>query len=395
MVKIPASWGECILQTLYEECKLTGVSKFTEDGITTVTAFCSMAQSRQALHELDKVGCGIAYGKVALMPVHVVKPLKKRTFDLRKPGSVFGKGAWDHGARLPVEEIYARVDDDCQLCFDFAAMIAVAGLIAGVGLSVNSSVMIVASMLVSPLMGPIVAFTFGTTVRDGRLIANGLCTAAVGVLECFLIGGIIGLIAAVWPAATQDWPTVEMAARGNAEGLIVGLLFALPSGVGVGLCVTGGGSNALVGVAIAASLLPPCVNCGINILYAACGAPNSSHTAASFFRIGGISFALFVLNVICIYITGVLFFWLKKVVKVRKVLSTYSELPVISINGAKPEHSVGKSEALASQDSSMSMDAVGDSSRKPSKFREAAKRVSSGTPGAVDAAAGAKQAEAC
>ena len=44
------------------------------------------------------------------------------------------------------------------------------------------------------------------------------------------------------------------------RGLLVGMLIAMPSGVGVALSVLGGNTGSLVGVAISASLLPPAVN---------------------------------------------------------------------------------------------------------------------------------------
>ena len=52
-------------------------------------------------------------------------------------------------------------------------LVVVASLLAGSGLAVNSSVVVVASMLVSPLMGPILAITFGTKVRCGGYPATG------------------------------------------------------------------------------------------------------------------------------------------------------------------------------------------------------------------------------
>jgi uncharacterized membrane protein len=42
-----------------------------------------------------------------------------------------------------------------------------------------------------------------------------------------------------------------------------GTLVAVPSGFAVVLAMTGGSQNALVGVAIAAALLPPVVNAGL------------------------------------------------------------------------------------------------------------------------------------
>jgi uncharacterized membrane protein len=60
----------------------------------------------------------------------------------------------------------------------------------------------------------------------------------------------------------QELHSFEMESRGTASSFLGGLMTALPSGLGVSLGITGGGTNALVGVAISAALLPPIVNAG-------------------------------------------------------------------------------------------------------------------------------------
>ena len=54
--------------------------------------------------------------------------------------------------------------------------------------------------------------------------------------------------------------------RGAARSLYVGVLVAIPSGVGVAFSILGGNVGSLVGVAISASLLPPAVN-AVSILF--------------------------------------------------------------------------------------------------------------------------------
>ena len=49
-------------------------------------------------------------------------------------------------------------------------------MLAFAGLATNSSVVVVASMLVSPIMGPILAITFGTVVDSPKLVRLGLRT---------------------------------------------------------------------------------------------------------------------------------------------------------------------------------------------------------------------------
>jgi len=57
--------------------------------------------------------------------------------------------------RLPLDEIWEAVDSQNHLTFNYLAFVFVAALISTVGLATDSAATVVASMLVSPLMGPI------------------------------------------------------------------------------------------------------------------------------------------------------------------------------------------------------------------------------------------------
>ncbi|XP_067124246.1 uncharacterized protein [Centruroides vittatus] len=169
-------------------------------------------------------------------------------------------------ARLTVAQVVAGVKAGGTLNFDFLLFACVASMVAALGLMENSSVNIVASMLISPIMGPIMAITFGAVIRDKSLVVTGIKTELLGLSLClcsgFTFGLIFGNFADNW-GSPGPWPTSEMAGRGMTRSLWIGVLVALPSGAGVALSVLGGNSSSLVGVAISASLLPPTVNCGL------------------------------------------------------------------------------------------------------------------------------------
>ena len=81
------------------------------------------------------------------------------------------------------------------------------------------------------------------------------------------------------------------------------------------LSILGNNTASLVGVAISASLLPPAVNSGICFAHGiliragAVSYPNSDDY--SFGQIGGISFLLTVVNIVCIWISGIVMFKIK------------------------------------------------------------------------------------
>ncbi|KAF8782819.1 hypothetical protein HNY73_013055 [Argiope bruennichi] len=168
-------------------------------------------------------------------------------------------------ARLTVAQVVDGVRAGAEPTFDFIMFVLIASMIAALGLLENSSVIIVASMLISPIMGPIMAGTFGAVIRDRSLRNLGIKTEILGLFLCMVIGFTLGLLSealnSIW--GSKDWPNSEMISRGQERSLWVGVLIALPSGAGVALSILGGNAGCLVGVAISASLLPPAVNAGL------------------------------------------------------------------------------------------------------------------------------------
>lgn len=138
----------------------------------------------------------------------------------------------------------------------------------------------------------------------------------MALLLSVAIGGVIGFTSS-WSSGAEDWPTNEMLSRGETMGLVTGICIAIPSGMGVALSILGNNTASLVGVAISASLLPPAVNSGICFAHGiliragAVSYPNSDDY--SFGQIGGISFLLTVVNIVCIWISGILMFAIKEV----------------------------------------------------------------------------------
>jgi uncharacterized hydrophobic protein (TIGR00271 family) len=206
---------------------------------------------------------------------------RKKSLHLKLAGWLSHYGS----KRMSIEEIHNVILDGNSISFDFLIMLIGASIIAGLGLAVNSDVMVVASMLVSPLMGPILAFTFGAAVHDKKMMKSGCKNETFAFLLTMLIGFILGLCLTPF-AQRLRWPTDEMSARGDTTNLLVGVIFAVASGMVVGVAVTGGGVNSLVGVAISASLLPPVVNIGMQFAFALLGPVIYETTATSNMTIG-------------------------------------------------------------------------------------------------------------
>ncbi|XP_015791874.1 uncharacterized protein LOC107368544 isoform X2 [Tetranychus urticae] len=169
-------------------------------------------------------------------------------------------------ARLTVAQVVASVQSNSELTFDFVCYVLCAAWLAALGLMESDVVTLVASMLVSPLMGPVMAMTFGLIVRDQQLRNLGVRNAIIGFALTIVFGFFYGCIVLNFAHEynpTTVWPSQAMRSRGQLRALWVGALVALPSGAAVAVSLLSGNQASLVGVAISASLLPPCVNAGL------------------------------------------------------------------------------------------------------------------------------------
>eukprot|EP01138_Halocafeteria_seosinensis_P016275 gb/GECG01016605.1/.p1 GENE.gb/GECG01016605.1/~~gb/GECG01016605.1/.p1 ORF type:complete len:745 (+),score=76.00 gb/GECG01016605.1/:1-2235(+) len=217
------------------------------------------------------------------------------------------------GSRILVDKLIARINAGAVFSFDYLLLCIAASLLAGIGLGIDNAVVIVASMLVSPLMGPIICITFGTFIFDWSMVKRGLVSEGLGLLICVVGGIIIGLTLG---NADLDWPTGQMSERGDSQSLWIGVTIAIPSGVGVALSVLGENTASLVGVAISAALLPPLVNAGQLMAFAALLALSdeidSSSTASELLVAGAYSFVLTIVNILCIFLMALLLFKIKE-----------------------------------------------------------------------------------
>lgn len=227
--------------------------------------------------------------------------------------------------------VHERIEEGADFSFNYNVLLLVSGVIAGLGLVSNNSTSIIASMLVSPLMGPVVGLAYGTTIRDAKLVKKSLRNEIISLVVCILIGAVIA--ACTGPTALSNgWPTQEMASRASKENFLIALPIAFFSGLGVAVSLLDDQTASLVGVAISASLLPPAVNSGcLWVAYAFYegGLITPSDygydddtgiqlSKESYQQAGVTSLAVTLTNIILIWISSMLMFRMKEVLPIKK-----------------------------------------------------------------------------
>lgn len=320
-VVVPQNRADEVLDYLYTGPKASIIYQITSfDTLrhTHVTFKTRPKHLQEVVSALsDDTGCGIQYGAIDVMALVTTRP----TLQIQDARKATGKKKmYRISDRMSIDEISSIIDDGNHLTFDFMALVATASVIAGAGLLADSATTVIASMLVSPLMGPILSLTFGVAIGDVAIMKRGLRNEMAGIAISLVVGIIMGIGAAcVYP---PDFRSNEMQQRGTLSALAFGFLVAAPSGMGVVLGVSMGGVNAIVGTAISAALLPPIVNAGMSAamgIFYYLDPGKYFQDADDLFTTGMMSLALFSINFVVIVLVGFITFrYVKDIRPVKK-----------------------------------------------------------------------------
>lgn len=147
------------------------------------------------------------------------------------------------------EEIYQDVTTDAKLDRDFVVFVVLSTIVAAIGLHSNSVAGVIGAMVIAPLLGPILGFSLGAALGDRDLLFGAVKTLGVGVLIALACSILISFVIPV------DFTSRELISR--AEVRLDGMALAIAAGSAAALSLTRGANATLVGVMVAAALLPP------------------------------------------------------------------------------------------------------------------------------------------
>jgi len=290
-IVVPASCADRVLARLEDEELPEILGEWTHDVSDDRRCIRVLveAENTESLTDAIVQSCGASDDfRIALLPVEATlpKPEEPEADDAESAEST------QKGGRISREELYADVSDSARVTYAFLIMVALSALVAVIGLTRSSVVIIIGAMVIAPLLGPNVALSLATALADVSLAWKSLRSLLVGLGLSLAVAAVAGLILRPSP----DIP--EIASRTSAGWGDV--LLAIASGAAGGLTYTTGIPTALVGVMVAVALLPPWVAFGMLV-----GAAEW-HAALGALLLTG-------LNLICLNLTGVLTFVLQGV----------------------------------------------------------------------------------
>jgi uncharacterized hydrophobic protein (TIGR00341 family) len=170
--------------------------------------------------------------------------------------------------RIARAELRARANGLTPQRWTFVVMTIASVAIATAGVLLNSAAVVVGSMVIAPLIGPAMATSAGTVIRDRELFWQG---TRLQVLGFFLAIATAALFAYLVKSIHLVPPGLDVVGINQVSERVapdfLSLVVALGAGVAGAYSLSGDVSSSLVGVMIAVALVPPTAVIGIGIAW--------------------------------------------------------------------------------------------------------------------------------
>jgi len=201
--------------------------------------------------------------------------------------------------RISREEMQASAKDLTPRFSTYLVMTVLSVVVGTAGLLLDSPAVVVGSMVIAPLMGPALGASVGTVIDDEVLFRRAIKLQAVGLGAGVATAAAFALFVRTTGLVP---PEIDIFAISEIRGRLTPDLLSLAIAIGAGgagaWTLTAGTSAALVGVMIAAALVPPLGVVGIGIAW---GLPQVALAAG----------VLVLVNVLTINVTSLGVLWYK------------------------------------------------------------------------------------
>ncbi|GGC69364.1 TIGR00341 family protein [Haloferax sulfurifontis] len=268
-VLVPTGKREAVLRTLDEEGVDYAVSEETSgrDFVAVVTFPVPKEAVEPVLARLREAGVE----RDAYTVVVAAETVASKRFDQLREQYEEDE---ENGDRIAREELASKAAELAPSVPTYVLMTAISALVATAGLLLDSPAVVVGSMVIAPLVGPAMSASVGTVVDDDEMFARGVRLQALGGLLAVGAAAVFAFLlrqtgaVPLSPAEVLSIPEVDERLAPDVLSLVI----ALGAGAAGAISLSSGVSTALVGVMIAAALVPPTAVVGIGIAW---GAPEA------------------------------------------------------------------------------------------------------------------------
>lgn len=154
-----------------------------------------------------------------------------------------------------VEEMIDKVSKQSAPTFQYIALMVFSSVIAATGLIADSAAGVIGSMVIAPVLAPMMAISLGVLVFDGRMLGRAAISLGIFAVVAVLIGWGVGMVLNIVTTSA------ELNERSGVS--MPSILFALAAGGAAGVAIQDKSAAPLVGVMVAAALVPAAAAVGV------------------------------------------------------------------------------------------------------------------------------------
>ncbi len=169
---------------------------------------------------------------------------------------------------LTTVELRSKARDLSSDFASYLALMVLSAIIATAGLLLDSPAVVVGSMVIAPIVGPALTASVGTVTGDWEMVRDSLRYQVVGLGVAVLAAVGFGLLlrTAGFVPYDLELTSLDLIAVRLAPGALA-LVVGLAAGSAAAVGLTTKGPMALIGVMIAAALIPTAAAAGIGIVW--------------------------------------------------------------------------------------------------------------------------------
>ncbi|QHE51208.1 TIGR00341 family protein [Pontibacillus sp. HMF3514] len=198
--------------------------------------------------------------------------------------------------RASRHELITYVEKNSLTTLNYTLLIFLSAVVGAMGFIKDSEAVVIGSMVIAPLIGPVIATAFAAILGDYRLLGKAALTSLLGVGIVVVIAIVVNFIFDIGVDTDQYWARTEVTASD--------FLLALAAGGAGSIATLNRKAGNLVGVMVAVALLPPNIALGMSIGKGLWGQAYGS-------------FLLVTVNIMCILLSAVIVFSLTGIRPVR------------------------------------------------------------------------------
>lgn len=208
-------------------------------------------------------------------------------------------------------ELAARTHGESTLSASYLVFFAVATILAGIAVLLDSAILVVGAMIVGPEFGVLAGVCLGLVLRRPRTVRRSLFALAAG----FAVG-VLATVAAIWLLTAlglvdsgqifQPRPQTDFIYRPDLVSFVVAFL----AGIAGMLALTSAKSGALVGVLVSVTTIPAAGDAAVALAYTL--SPDPIRPRGDYLHQAGNSAGQLLLNLLGLVIAGVLTLWIQR-----------------------------------------------------------------------------------